>query len=93
MHTGDHFAPHRHQDLPLKGADLLILGPSDAAPERGTFRYLLYRPIDLQHPLRELHFDVVANVQTIGGDGSVSDRDKMLAGVLLDLSVFVRPGI
>src|SRR5476651_1258766 len=78
--TGDYFIPLRGRTeiARKKGADLFVSIHADAAPSAAAFGASVFALADSEN-----------RSDLIGGAGSVSldDKDRMLAGVLLDLSM------
>lgn len=93
VRTGDYFIPLRRRTeiARQKGADLFVSIHADAAPRSSAFGASVYALSEggaTSETARWLA-DVENQSDLIGGAGSVSldDKDRMLAGVLLDLSM------
>ncbi|PMY69358.1 AMIN domain-containing protein [Pseudomonas sp. FW305-25] len=91
--TGDYFIPLRGRTeiARKKGADLFVSIHADAAPSRAAFGASVFALSDrgaTSETARWLE-DSENRSDLIGGAGNVSldDKDRMLAGVLLDLSM------
>jgi N-acetylmuramoyl-L-alanine amidase len=93
VRTGDYFIPlRRRADIARKkGADLFVSIHADAAPRASAFGASVYALSDRGATSETARWLADAENQSdlIGGAGNVSldDKDKMLAGVLLDLSM------
>ncbi|MCR4508435.1 N-acetylmuramoyl-L-alanine amidase [Pseudomonas sp. 32.2.56] len=93
VRTGDYFIPLRKRTeiARKKGADLFISIHADAAPRAAAFGASVYALSDRGATSETARWLADAENQSdlIGGAGNVSldDKDKMLAGVLLDLSM------
>lgn len=93
VRTGDYFIPLRKRtDIARKkGADLFISIHADAAPRAAAFGASVYALSERGATSETARWLADAENQSdlIGGAGNVSldDKDKMLAGVLLDLSM------
>ena len=91
--TGDYFIPLRKRTeiARKKGADLFVSIHADAAPSRSAFGASVFALSDRGATSETARWlaDSENRSDLIGGDGSVSlgDKDQMLAGVLLDLSM------
>lgn len=91
--TGDYFIPLRGRTAIArkKGADLFVSIHADAAPSRSAFGASVFALSDRGATSETARWlaDSENRSDLIGGDGSVSldDKDHMLAGVLLDLSM------
>jgi N-acetylmuramoyl-L-alanine amidase len=93
VRTGDYFIPLRKRTeiARKKGADLFISIHADAAPRAAAFGASVYALSDRGATSETARWLADAENQSdlIGGVGNVSldDKDRMLAGVLLDLSM------
>ncbi|CAE6947292.1 N-acetylmuramoyl-L-alanine amidase AmiC [Pseudomonas marincola] len=93
VRTGDYFIPLRRRTeiARKKGADLFVSIHADAAPRRSAFGASVYALSDRGATSETARWLADAENQSdlIGGAGNVSldDKDRMLAGVLLDLSM------
>ncbi|WP_371136055.1 N-acetylmuramoyl-L-alanine amidase [Pseudomonas sp.] len=93
VRTGDYFIPLRKRTeiARKKGADLFVSIHADAAPRAAAFGASVYALSDRGATSETARWLADAENQSdlIGGAGNVSldDKDKMLAGVLLDLSM------
>ncbi|MGV8843112.1 MAG: N-acetylmuramoyl-L-alanine amidase [Pseudomonas sp.] len=93
VRTGDYFIPLRKRtDIARKkGADLFISIHADAAPRSSAFGASVYALSDRGATSETARWLADSENQSdlIGGAGNVSldDKDRMLAGVLLDLSM------
>lgn len=93
VRTGDYFIPLRKRTeiARKKGADLFISIHADAALRKSAFGASVYALSDRGATSETARWLADAENQSdlIGGVGNVSldDKDKMLAGVLLDLSM------
>lgn len=93
VRTGDYFIPLRKRTeiARKKGADLFVSIHADAAPNRRAFGGSVFALSDRGATSETARWLANAENQSdlIGGAGSVSldDKDKVLAGVLLDLSM------
>ena len=93
MRTGDYFIPLRKRTeiARKKGADLFVSIHADAAPRAAAFGASVYALSDRGATSETARWLADAENQSdlIGGAGNVSleDKDRMLAGVLLDLSM------
>jgi len=91
--TGDYFIPLRRRTeiARKKGADLFVSIHADAAPRSSAFGASVYALSDRGATSETARWlaDSENRSDLIGGDGGVSldDKDRMLAGVLLDLSM------
>ena len=91
--TGDYFIPLRKRTeiARKKGADLFVSIHADAAPRAAAFGASVYALSDRGATSETARWLADAENQSdlIGGAGNVSleDKDRMLAGVLLDLSM------
>lgn len=91
--TGDYFIPLRGRTAIArkKGADLFVSIHADAAPSRSAFGASVFALSDRGATSETARWlaDSENRSDLIGGDGGVNldDKDKMLAGVLLDLSM------
>lgn len=91
--TGDYFIPLRGRTAIArkKGADLFVSIHADAAPSSSAFGASVFALSDRGATSETARWlaDSENRSDLIGGDGSVSldDKDHMLAGVLLDLSM------
>ncbi|MCP8465154.1 N-acetylmuramoyl-L-alanine amidase AmiB [Pseudomonas sp. ZM23] len=91
--TGDYFIPLRGRTAIArkKGADLFVSIHADAAPSRSAFGASVFALSDRGATSETARWlaDTENRSDLIGGDGGVNldDKDKMLAGVLLDLSM------
>jgi N-acetylmuramoyl-L-alanine amidase len=91
--TGDYFIPLRRRTeiARKKGADLFVSIHADAAPRSSAFGASVYALSDRGATSETARWLANSENQSdlIGGAGSVSldDKDRMLAGVLLDLSM------
>lgn len=93
VRTGDYFIPLRKRTeiARSKGADLFVSIHADAAPRSSAFGASVYALSDKGATSETARWlaDSENNSDKIGGVGGVSleDKDPMLAGVLLDLSM------
>ena len=93
VRTGDYFIPLRKRtEIARKhGADLFVSIHADAAPRASAFGASVYALSERGATSETARWLADAENQSdlIGGAGNVSldDKDKMLAGVLLDLSM------
>lgn len=93
VRTGDYFIPLRRRTeiARKKGADLFISIHADAAPRAAAFGASVYALSDRGATSETARWLADSENQSdlIGGTGNVSldDKDRMLAGVLLDLSM------
>jgi len=93
VRTGDYFIPLRKRTeiARKKGADLFVSIHADAAPRASAFGASVYALSERGATSETARWLADAENQSdlIGGAGNVSldDKDKMLAGVLLDLSM------
>jgi N-acetylmuramoyl-L-alanine amidase len=93
VRTGDYFIPLRKRtDIARKkGADLFVSIHADAAPRASAFGASVYALSDRGATSETARWLADSENQSdlIGGAGNVSldDKDRMLAGVLLDLSM------
>ncbi|UYP29949.1 N-acetylmuramoyl-L-alanine amidase [Pseudomonas sp. Z8(2022)] len=93
VRTGDYFIPLRKRTeiARKKGADLFVSIHADAAPRSAAFGASVYALSERGATSETARWLADAENQSdlIGGAGNVSldDKDKMLAGVLLDLSM------
>ncbi len=93
VRTGDYFIPLRRRTeiARKKGADLFVSIHADAAPRSSAFGASVYALSDRGATSETARWlaDSENRSDLIGGAGSVSleDKDRMLAGVLLDLSM------
>ncbi|WXL28038.1 N-acetylmuramoyl-L-alanine amidase [Ectopseudomonas mendocina] len=93
VRTGDYFIPLRKRTeiARKKGADLFVSIHADAAPRSSAFGASVYALSDRGATSETARWLADAENQSdlIGGVGNVSldDKDRMLAGVLLDLSM------
>ena len=93
VRTGDYFIPLRKRtEIARKnGADLFVSIHADAAPRSSAFGASVYALSERGATSETARWLADAENQSdlIGGAGNVSldDKDKMLAGVLLDLSM------
>ncbi|AYC31213.1 AMIN domain-containing protein [Pseudomonas cavernae] len=93
VRTGDYFIPLRKRTeiARKKGADLFISIHADAAPSRSAFGASVFALSDRGATSETARWlaDSENRSDLIGGVGNVSldDKDRMLAGVLLDLSM------
>ena len=93
VRTGDYFIPLRKRTeiARKKGADLFVSIHADAAPRSSAFGASVYALSDRGATSETARWLADSENQSdlIGGAGNVSldDKDKMLAGVLLDLSM------
>ncbi len=93
VRTGDYFIPlRRRTDIARKkGADLFVSIHADAAPRAAAFGASVYALSDRGATSETARWLANSENQSdlIGGTGNVSldDKDRMLAGVLLDLSM------
>ncbi|MBH3410997.1 N-acetylmuramoyl-L-alanine amidase [Pseudomonas putida] len=91
--TGDYFIPLRNRTeiARKKGAALFISIHADAAPSRAAFGASVFALSDRGATSETARWlaDTENRSDLIGGAGNVSldDKDRMLAGVLLDLSM------
>ncbi len=91
--TGDYFIPLRKRTeiARAKGADLFVSIHADAAPSRAAFGASVFALSDRGATSETARWlaDSENRSDLIGGAGAVSldDKDRMLAGVLLDLSM------
>lgn len=91
--TGDYFIPLRGRTeiARKKGADLFVSIHADAAPSRAAFGASVFALSDRGATSETARWlaDSENRSDLIGGAGNVSldDKDRMLAGVLLDLSM------
>lgn len=93
VRTGDYFIPLRKRTeiARKKGADLFVSIHADAAPRASAFGASVYALSDRGATSETARWLADSENQSdlIGGTGNVSlnDKDKVLAGVLLDLSM------
>jgi len=93
VRTGDYFIPLRRRTeiARKKGADLFVSIHADAAPRASAFGASVYALSDRGATSETARWLANSENQSdlIGGTGNVSldDKDPMLAGVLLDLSM------
>lgn len=93
VRTGDYFIPLRKRTeiARKKGADLFVSIHADAAPRAAAFGASVYALSDRGATSETARWLADSENQSdlIGGAGSVSldDKDRVLAGVLLDLSM------
>ncbi|TCL34250.1 N-acetylmuramoyl-L-alanine amidase [Azotobacter chroococcum] len=93
VRTGDYFIPLRRRTeiARKKGADLFVSIHADAAPRSSAFGASVYALSDRGATSETARWlaDSENRSDLIGGAGNVSleDKDRMLAGVLLDLSM------
>ncbi|SEJ00291.1 N-acetylmuramoyl-L-alanine amidase [Azotobacter beijerinckii] len=93
VRAGDYFIPLRERTeiARKKGADLFVSIHADAAPRSSAFGASVYALSDRGATSETARWlaDSENRSDLIGGVGSVSleDKDRMLAGVLLDLSM------
>lgn len=93
VRTGDYFIPLRKRTeiARKKGADLFVSIHADAAPSRSAFGASVFALSDRGATSETARWLANSENQSdlIGGAGNVSldDKDRMLAGVLLDLSM------
>ncbi|TWC41324.1 N-acetylmuramoyl-L-alanine amidase [Pseudomonas sp. SJZ079] len=93
VRTGDYFIPLRKRTeiARKKGADLFVSIHADAAPRAAAFGASVYALSDRGATSETARWlaDTENQSDLIGGAGNVSldDKDRMLAGVLLDLSM------
>lgn len=93
VRTGDYFIPLRRRTeiARKKGADLFVSIHADAAPRSSAFGASVYALSDRGATSETARWlaDSENRSDLIGGAGTVSleDKDRMLAGVLLDLSM------
>ena len=93
VRTGDYFIPLRKRTeiARKKGADLFVSIHADAAPSRAAFGASVYALSERGATSETARWlaDTENQSDLIGGAGNVSldDKDRMLAGVLLDLSM------
>ncbi|HLD65824.1 MAG TPA: N-acetylmuramoyl-L-alanine amidase [Pseudomonas sp.] len=93
VRTGDYFIPLRRRTeiARKKGADLFVSIHADAAPRAQAFGASVYALSDRGATSETARWLADSENQSdlIGGAGNVSldDKDRMLAGVLLDLSM------
>ncbi len=93
VRTGDYFIPLRKRTeiARKKGADLFVSIHADAAPRAAAFGASVYALSDRGATSETARWLADSENQSdlIGGAGNVSldDKDRMLAGVLLDLSM------
>jgi N-acetylmuramoyl-L-alanine amidase len=93
VRTGDYFIPLRKRTeiARKKGADLFVSIHADAAPRSSAFGASVYALSDRGATSETARWlaDTENQSDLIGGAGNVSldDKDRMLAGVLLDLSM------
>lgn len=93
VRTGDYFIPLRKRTeiARKKGADLFVSIHADAAPSTAAFGASVFALSDRGATSETARWLADSENQSdlIGGAGNVSldDKDKMLAGVLLDLSM------
>ncbi|MFF7105685.1 N-acetylmuramoyl-L-alanine amidase [Pseudomonas sichuanensis] len=91
--TGDYFIPLRKRTeiARKKGADLFVSIHADAAPSKAAFGASVFALSDRGATSETARWlaDTENRSDLIGGAGNVSldDKDRMLAGVLLDLSM------
>jgi N-acetylmuramoyl-L-alanine amidase len=91
--TGDYFIPLRKRTeiARKKGADLFVSIHADAAPSKAAFGASVFALSDRGATSETARWlaDSENRSDLIGGAGNVSldDKDRMLAGVLLDLSM------
>ncbi len=91
--TGDYFIPLRKRTeiARAKGADLFVSIHADAAPSRAAFGASVFALSERGATSETARWlaDSENRSDLIGGAGAVSldDKDRMLAGVLLDLSM------
>lgn len=93
VRTGDYFIPlRRRTEIARKhGADLFVSIHADAAPRTSAFGASVYALSDRGATSETARWlaDAENRSDLIGGTGSLNlgDKDRMLAGVLLDLSM------
>lgn len=93
VRTGDYFIPLRKRTeiARKKGADLFVSIHADAAPSRSAFGASVFALSERGATSETARWLADSENQSdlIGGAGNVSldDKDRMLAGVLLDLSM------
>lgn len=93
VRTGDYFIPLRKRTeiARKKGADLFVSVHADAAPSSSAFGASVFALSDRGATSETARWlaDSENRSDLVGGVGSVSldDKDRMLAGVLLDLSM------
>lgn len=93
VRTGDYFIPLRKRTeiARKKGADLFVSIHADAAPSSSAFGASVFALSDRGATSETARWlaDTENRSDLVGGVGSVSldDKDRMLAGVLLDLSM------
>lgn len=93
VRTGDYFIPLRRRTeiARQKGADLFVSVHADAAPRSSAYGASVYALSDKGATSETARWlaDSENRSDLIGGTGNVSlgDKDKVLAGVLLDLSM------
>ncbi|WP_455230146.1 N-acetylmuramoyl-L-alanine amidase [Geopseudomonas aromaticivorans] len=93
VRTGDYFIPLRKRTeiARKKGADLFVSVHADAAPSSSAFGASVFALSDRGATSETARWlaDAENRSDLVGGVGSVSldDKDRMLAGVLLDLSM------
>ncbi len=93
VRTGDYFIPLRRRTeiARKKGADLFVSIHADAAPRSAAYGASVYALSDRGATSETARWlaDTENQSDLIGGAGNVSldDKDRMLAGVLLDLSM------
>ena len=93
VRTGDYFIPLRKRTeiARKKGADLFVSIHADAAPRAAAFGASVYALSERGATSETARWlaDTENQSDLIGGAGNVSldDKDRMLAGVLLDLSM------
>ncbi|SDT29981.1 N-acetylmuramoyl-L-alanine amidase [Pseudomonas oryzae] len=93
VRTGDYFIPLRKRTeiARKKGADLFVSVHADAAPRAAAFGASVFALSDRGATSETARWlaDSENRSDLVGGVGSVSldDKDRMLAGVLLDLSM------